>query len=517
MVAEASEIDPLQFINFARTTMGAIDGNGLANQFSNAAGGSSPNFWQIGCAFDTILDYFLTLKEARVLSDPDRALLADLLPLAVHGYQYGIAAMSAAWYDDWCWWGIAASKAFDPDYEALFGTDYGDRFRSAALDLWGLVEDGDFERMAGSIPDEAWAKAAEMYFGQSFPQTTVQFSKVLLSERSTFHKGTRKAWELIERGATPAGSDRQKADHSHFTTQSGAAWAVPRFRGGCWQYDLSTAPFPWQDGPDWANPNPHDQTLGVFQVTLMSGLYLSFVCSLMAAARRKTAENKSGGAWDRLETFDAYREKADDVVRFLADWLEAPVPDSLAQYWPVGVLVHERTPTYARLSDGSYPPVQGYLENAFWGGDQGLIMGALKQYAGLAAADARGGAVPPRVGTLPMELLKGVFYNMPATNLPPGENLPGAVGPYRDPSHGPISGDSNDYGSGSGIFWRYVMRCCRLDPAFAPEARTSPQVVSMAVKSGTNTNGWGNDLFSPFNTVAAAIGAWHLMTSPVRE
>jgi hypothetical protein len=501
-------LDPSQFITFAKARMGSLTEAGtLAPAFVNAtefpkSPPSYPNFWQVGCVFDTILDYFLALKEAGALNGDDRTLMAQLVTRAISGYRYGIVGLAAAWYDDWCWWGIASSKSFDPNYEDIFGDHLG-FFQSMAMDLWGLVDAGDFAPVADSIPDTVWAEAGIQANG-------FQFSKAILSDRSEFHTGTRNAWALIGRGATSQGSPRQKEDYAYFTTQTAGMWAAPCFPGGCWQYDISRTDFPSSDGPNWRNPNPQSHTLGVSQVTLMPGLYLSFCCSLMAAAERKAAENKSGGAWDRLQSAAAYRQTADEVVGFLTNWFEFPSSVSLAQAFAEGKLVHERTPTYARLDDGTYPELQGYDPDSYWGGDQGLIMGALMQYGQLTGAASAGSpdeAAQPIHATYPAALLTGVFYNMPATGLPwPAKDLPGAVGPYVA-----LYDDDDDYGSGSGVFWRYVMRSCRIDPSFAISARNDPNIVGAATISGTRPNTWGNPLFQPFNTVAAAIGAWYLL------
>jgi hypothetical protein len=500
MVAANSGSDKSQFISFAKSQMGDFQtANTLAYEFKSQTDTPYPNFWQVGCVFDTILDYFLILKEAGSLEEGDKTLMKQLMPQAIRGYQYGIVGLMAAWYDDWCWWGIATSKAFDADYEDIFG-DQLEFFQAAAIDLWGLVDAGDFETLADRIPYDVWRNSATMSSGD-------KFNKQTLSERSEIHIGTRKAWDLISRGKERESTGRQKADYAYFTTRGVNQWAAPRFGGGCWQYDLSTTPFPADDGPDWKNPNPNANGLGVFQVTLMSGLYLSFACSLMAAAKRKTDENKSGNAWDRLESYGTYQKSAEEVVGFLTNWFEVEGDDSLmAKTFTKGWLVHERTPTYDTLTDGAhpfYPAVQAYFPDAYWGGDQGLIMGALEQYSQLETSDEK-------TKNIPMELLKGVFYNMP-TQL-----LPGAIGPYLDPTHNsPLSWDDGDYGSGSGIFWRYVLRCCRLDPQFKAEfkaeAAQDDTLNQIAKTSGTNVNTWGNELFQPFNTVAAAIGVWCLL------
>lgn len=507
MVVEDVALDVSPFISFAKEQMGGVLTPGkLAHAFIAEAGKDStnneyPNFWQVGCVFDTILDYFLALKEADALDAGDRALMELLMATAVNGYRYGIVGLAAAWYDDWAWWGIAAAKSFDPDYADIFGAQLS-FFQTAAVNLWGLVDGGNFATIANSIPDAIWARSAVQ-------EDQVKFSKAILSQRALLHAGTRNAWTLIEHGRNGQGTPRQNTDYATFTTQQELKWAVPRFPGGCWQYDLSTMAFPCNDGPDWGNPDPAYNTLGVFQVTLMSGLYLSFCCSLIAASERKAAEKLAGGAWDLLQPAKSYQQSADEVVGFLTDWLGVESSDSLAAVFDAGVLVHERTPTYALLDDGTRIQLEGYFSDAFWGGDQGLIMGALKQYgelSGVVSEENRGAIGVPIYQVYPGLLLTGVFHNMSTSELP------GAVGPYLDPSgNSPLSGDSNDYGSGSGIFWRYVMRCCRTDPGFKAKAKSDPTVVAVAKTSGMHPNKWGNDLFQPFNSVAAGVGAWYLL------
>ena len=500
-------LDTSKFIPFAKTQMGDFQTpKTLAWEFktqTNQTGPTNyPNFWQIGCVFDTILDYFLALKEAGELGDSDKTLMKQLMSQAVKGYQYGIVGLTAAWYDDWSWWGIAASKSFDENYEDIFG-DQLEFFQTTALDTWGVVDAGSYAPVANSIPDSVWARSKTMDDGQ-------KFTREILSNRSQIHIGTPNAWALILRGENGKGTDCQNADYKYFNTPEGDQWAVPRIPGGCWQYDLSTSQFPANDGPDWENPNPNAQPLGVFQVTLMSALYLSFACSLMTAAKCKAAETKSGNTWDHLNSYDNYQKSAENVFSFLTNWFEVEGDDSLVKVLSAGSMVHERTPTYAEAPGIGFPAVQKYCPDTYWGGDQGLIMGALKQYGHLVGAqppEMLNESTEPIFARYPMAILIGVFYNMPATEL----GLANAVGPYLNPDNSPLSGDLDDYKSGSGIFWRYVMRTCRLDSNFKAKASSDAKIVSIAETSGTHDNNWGNDLFIPFNTVAAAIGAWYLL------
>ena len=243
----------------------------------------------------------------------------------------------------------------------------------------------------------------------------------------------------------------------------------------------------------------------------MQGLYLSHACSLIEAAERKAREGKTGGAWDRLQGAEAYRLGANKVVQFLAAWLIDAGDYSIAQKFLRGYLLHERTPTYAWIP-GRYPLLNGYFEESYWAGDQGLIMGALTQFLRVVHAAGRpgDGSVEPIYDVWPNSISDGVFYNIPTLD----RRQPNAVGPYRAPPPVPQFWGFGRLRIRIRVFWRYVMRCSRIDPPFAARARQDPHIVERATASGTGPNPWGTPLFRRFNTVAAAIGAWHLLGGP---
>ncbi len=64
---------------------------------------ASPNFWQVGNVFDTLIDYILLYE-----SDTQKE-LAAIAPAARTLYQNGLASNACMW-DDLGWWGIAAAK-----------------------------------------------------------------------------------------------------------------------------------------------------------------------------------------------------------------------------------------------------------------------------------------------------------------------------------------------------------------------------------------------------------------------
>ena len=517
MTYETPETVLSDFIEGARHQLGdSILAGPLSVAFMEEATKQNPggqsgfcNFWQVGCTFDTVLDYFRTLEDANQLRPLDEVLRTRLIEHAITGYQNGIIGISANWYDDWCWWGIAAAKAFDPAYEKGFG-DKADTFRTMALNLWDLVDKGDYAPVAYSIPGSVWQNSA------SIPNNG-RFTAQMLADRARLHAGTRNVWSLIVHGRDGVPSERNKEDYAYFTTPVPDVWAVPRFEGGCWQYDMSVENFPAGDGTG-SSPNPSNSALGTCQVTLMQGLYLSFCCALLAAARRKSREKLSGGAWDALLSEESYSQAAEAVVGFLTSWLDLEGLESLAarQYKkkPIpGMLVHERPRTYAALPGTfDYPKIEGYDYNLFWAGDQGLIMGALMQYRELISggADQGDAGEQPVWATCPEALLKGVCHTM-AEQAEPGPYNP--VPPYIPSA--PF-GDIGDYLSGSGVFWRYVMRCSRADEAFRAQAKGDELIVGVTLASAVLPTPWPpspdyNLLFSRFNVVAANIGAWQLL------
>jgi hypothetical protein len=512
MISEASAPDPSNFIRTARDQMGTATSHGpLSKTFILEAekhtSGDFCNFWQAGCTFDTILDYFRTLADAGQLNSDDELLCWTLVEKAIHGYQNGIIGLTAQWYDDWCWWGIAAAKAFDPAYERIFSA-YADTFRTMALNLWGLIDHAAYDAVANSIPASVWEKSADVMPG-------VKFTAQMLADRANLHSGTRNVWSLIANGRDGVPSPRNKIDYAYFTSPNPDKWAVPRFPGGCWQYDISTEAFPPGDGAG-SSPNPNLSALGTCQVTLMQGLYLSFCCALIAGARRKTQERLSGGAWDALLPEESYQRAAEEVVGFLTTWLDLEGLDSLAcrqleQKRIEGLLVHERPRTYKVLPNGDHPKIDGYQYDLFWAGDQGLIMGGLMQYRELVGGGSpeKGDSVQQPVWQIyPEALLKGVCQTMG------GKSGPGAYNPVQPYIPDAPFGDKGDYLSGSGVFWRYVMRCSRTDSAFRSQAKLDEVIAGVTAASAALPSLWPpqtNFLFSYFNVVAANIGAWQLL------
>jgi hypothetical protein len=85
----------------------------------------SGNYWRLGHAFDTIIDYFVSSGD----EDGEAAVFGKL---ALERYR----VTQGAWYDDFGWWAIANLRA--AEHDQLFGDDSA-RFLNNCLDGWNRM------------------------------------------------------------------------------------------------------------------------------------------------------------------------------------------------------------------------------------------------------------------------------------------------------------------------------------------------------------------------------------------
>ena len=412
---------------------------------------------------------------------------------AKEGYQNGVVGNMAGWYDDWSWFGIASSKAFDPDYVEFFGDDL-ELFRNYSLDTWGLINEGDFETLVNRIPESKWKKG--------------RITKEKFIVRNKFHKGTPNSWTHLEPESAP-----RHYDYEYFSKLEN--WAVPRFLGGCWQYDFSSQPFPEGDGAGSDNPNPQYQSLGPFQLTLMTGLYLVFACRLAWAARLKETGQLSGLGLERLESYDVYKGYATSAVHFLQAWFDVPDGEnSLFKTFDTnnteGYMVRERMPSYAKNQSGEYPNLEYYSSNRYWGGDQGLILGGLMNYVLLLDAENSTDPLKEKLREQANKIFNGALNNLVGGSNDPVNNV---VLPYK-PLYGDaiFSMDPGDYASGLGVFWRYILYTCRMDSTFKRQANVIAKASgNVVVNSAQEDTPWGNSIFNPFNNLAPTLSAYYIL------
>jgi hypothetical protein len=398
------------------------------------------NGWQLGNVFDTLTDFVFRFPDA----EPSKGAVVDA------AFQQWGKIGGMCWYDDYGWWGIASTKAFDDQYADIFGSHLKD-FQKIATDCWDAMHTGK-------------------------PDTDNPPYK---------YKGAPMVWENRDEGNEPG----------YFT--SPATWAVPRFSGGVWQYDLfkDKRTNPKDCTPGSSNPSdPNHCVLGPFQNTVMNGLY--FVLALRLALQKQET-----GTYDAAET-----EKG-----FLNAWFSLEENESLLWHNTNNtVLVRERVPTYAYCEEReSYPSVKGYHPKGAWCGDQGLIMGGLFDYLKL-----RGSAFDlpsdPAAQTRAISIARGVLCT------------PEMVGELGVRPYSPEFDDQNDpddYSCGSGVFWRYLLRAYNQNRALRTVVHNwvvnNPETNAI-YKSAENlfnplqpSN--SNQLFVNFNILATLLAAIEIL------
>ena len=379
-----------------------------------------PNAWQIGNVFDTLTDYVFRYSEPTP---------GGVVQTARDRWE---ELGTMCWYDDYGWWGIASSKAFDITFANVFGSNQA-YFQKVATDCWDVMHTGKPDQ-----PPYKW-------------------------------KGGPNVWDNRDDGDTPG----------YFMSLDG--WAVPRFPGGVWQWDMfkckRTKP------PECSPSNPADPAkclLGPFQNTVMNGLYL-------VLALRLAMLNKGTG------TVAAAKSE----LEFLNNWFAVEGTDSLLEDFSGSNLVRERVGTYAfQIAKNRYPKVNGYHWQDFWCGDQGLIFGGLLDYFALDSSD-------PAVETQAVAIARGVFQHLVDAN---------GVMPYSFGFHD--QNDPDDYSCGSGVFWRYMLRAFNQNPALRTEVlnmiASDPEgnpIYKSAEGAFARVKGNNNQLFAYFNVLAVLIAA----------
>jgi hypothetical protein len=454
--------------------------------------GSSSNYWQIGNVADSMFDFLAMLSPTDF--DQYNSIQGNTsgctgtLPLAQYlacRYPAWMQLQSGCWYDDYGWWGIASSKAFDtnPSYERIFANPPGTKamFQNIAWTTWNIMNTGKDDGI---------------------------------------HNGAPKVWENRDNliGFTPPRP-----------TPVPGQLNPPRFQGGVWQYDLFTnARSSRWDGlvKGWAGPvecsgstmNPKTTALGPYQDTVVNSLYFTLAQRLLAAGPSRPAN---------------YETAVNDMYGFLRNWFgydeSFMVPTQPGGTCPAGcdndkallqlypppqqggttgspALVYERASTYDTVPGLPYPPVENWSPKTFWAGDQGLMLGGLIDFARTHPHDKMG----PEVAQM---IVKGVMTKMVGSD---GGVLPWLPGNGNAPGN-----DPGDYDSGSGIFMRYLLYADKVQLSGNPiPALVASKEFQTFLKNAADAaychynNDFNNPMFGHFNTLATMVAARQLLASP---
>ena len=119
------------------------------NMLTSDAFGLCDEYWMLGHAFDTMIDFVSSLSEG----DLDIDFLAQLAIDRFH-------VTRGFWYDDYGWWGIASLRASE---EPQFAK-YHSIFRSMAISCW-LAMDRDAPRV--------WERGSEVRYNFCTPKSLI--------------------------------------------------------------------------------------------------------------------------------------------------------------------------------------------------------------------------------------------------------------------------------------------------------------------------------------------------------
>ena len=396
--------DIMSTLDDYRTTANNLFTTLPANDSDFTAFTKGTNYWQIGCAFDTVTDYLLqdaSFGQQRKVEPQD--VQTTLKDIYTHyqslvqtqdfpAVQNGPGNPNYCWYDDFGWWGIACAKALWPSYADLFG-DQARKYQQVALATWEIMKNGKYDNV---------------------------------------HYGAPNVWTACQNNDTDGVFKNCK----------------PRFPGGVWQYDIFSEFRPLDHTPPYCNPStpvalpaqavvsygpyqasnlgPYNAlSLGPFQNTVTNGLYFVLANRMNAAG------------YESQETVDA-------IFGFFNSWFHDPSlsdEQRLNQTVEGCQLIGERVSTY---KDGSR--VYWSAPPTAWGGDQGLVLGALAEYK-------RDHPEATWIDPMLKDIMGGVAISMKA---------PGAGHSYMMPWY-PLgddnklkTADESDYSSGVGVYMRYL-------------------------------------------------------------
>lgn len=217
--------DPGSFYYFIK------DGKRLAN---------SRNYWQLANVFDTLLDYLHVAQKQSWLN-------ASTIESAVKMGYDSFLHSKGVWYDDYGWWGIVGTKAWDPLYADIL-QGYQSQFKDIAISTFKFMTNGSQSGHSFGAP-HVWEKVDKKVFG------------------------------MVE----------------------------PRFSGGLWQYDIF-GKGNYSEKPstplDLVESNVSAAFLGPYQLTVVNGLYLVLASKLASSnALDSAAERYLTDLFDFLQSW----------------------------------------------------------------------------------------------------------------------------------------------------------------------------------------------------------------------
>ena len=377
---------------------------------------TSNNVWRNGCAMDTILDYFTA-------SDIDPSTYADTALNSLDPTKGG------NWWDDFGWIGLAALRAAELN---LWPT-YRDRFLKIAINSWAYMY------------GPGWSKsntAIYPFTGDDLP-----------------------GWETFKNGHTPnlgapnVWNDIDQTWKKKPISKDDKMKRQPRYSpGGIWNSPLEGDSQPevtsdYQGDGAYVNPIQNTVTNAVFTI-----LSLRIYAASLNGDFSKVFNDST---LDTDACIQAWKEQISWFEQWIVNTGNADESMKLALD-NNSCLIRERASTFHEWNghtwwDGSYE------KNWIWTGDQGLLIGALRE--------GKAAGVESNVLDLYPQIIDGVFakgYHPRTYNngkITGNFLLPWiVVGSANPDTEDALAGDANDYQTGTHVFMRYLLQAYKAEP-----------------------------------------------------
>jgi len=386
--------------------------------------------WRNACAMDTLLDYYTVCNV-----DPDEKNDAGGMYLKALSPYTG----TPLWWDDFGWIGLASLRAVHQE----FSEEHCMSFLKIAINAWAYMH------------GPGWSNKKNNENIVPFTGDDLPGWKQFQDEMQNSNIGGPNVWKKIaDTWSPPPPFTEEERENRR-----------PRYSpGGVWNAPIEKRSKPELDGEycgDRAN-------IEAIQNTVTNCVY-----TLLSLRIYKAAQFPGYGEVFQESGLDVdlCLQVWKDQIEWFDKWMvQTPAADEslLLELDTESVLVRERATTFHELQEGG----QRYWDKSYckewvWTGDQGLMLGALRE--GKAA-----GKVQSDILDLYPKIVEGVFQKGYQTRAyGPGGKITGKFllpwfaivsknGPYEEEAMG---GDDNDYQTGTGVFMRYLLQAYQAEPA----------------------------------------------------
>jgi hypothetical protein len=373
---------------------------------------SEVSFWQAANGFDTWIDF---LDEAKADKNEVKAAF-DLMKKI-----WGLKDLNSTWFDDFGWWTIAAQKATTKSF-----------FTKEQKDWLKYISNEGWRRFNDNAP-YVWFRAPTTLPLHNYPKHPVP--DVSKSDWQPVVGGPDKrgAWNEYWCG-TPDSGPRSQEDNTEVQYQ----------------------------GPK--DGDPTGKTGDVFQGVQNTVTNLLYLISAGRMGDKTAAEREHKFLWEWFEgpkVKDKVTHQEQSTTPLL--WREPSGPN------PDRALIRERV---SALLDHNlkFKPAPGFDQNAFWVGDQGLLIGALVDR--IKANSAEQAASVKLIGAV----LKGIAD--PSNRLVKN----GVLQSYT-PVGGHLKPYAGDYQTGASVLWHYVLYAWNADIPGLRDAINNSKIKPVLAKS----------------------------------